>query len=101
MLIKVNDEQLFEVTDNMKKVLKHNIYEDKLDIAIKTALFEIIEHKYKRCFERLKKEWEPKLAARGVESIPTDPDAFAQLVFSQPDYKDRSARDIESRAQEK
>jgi hypothetical protein len=39
-------------------------------------------------------EWEPKLAARGVESIPTNKDAFAALVFSQPDYLDRKARDL-------
>ena len=25
--------------------------------------------------------------------IPTDPDEYAQLVFSQPNYKDRAMRD--------
>ena len=28
--------------------------------------------------------------------IPTDPDAYATLVFQQPNYKDRKARDLES-----
>jgi hypothetical protein len=44
----------------------------------------------------LKKEWEPKLAANGVTMLPTDKEAFAQLVFAQPNYKSRKQRDIES-----
>ena len=55
----------------------------------------ILQHKYERCFERLKLEWNPKLEARGLTEVPADPDAFAELVFSQPDYKDRSQREEE------
>lgn len=50
-------------------------------------------HKYEQCFDRLKKEWEPKLKAAGVAMIPTDNDAFAQLVFSQSGYKNRKVRE--------
>lgn len=56
----------------------------------------ILQHKYERCLERLKLEWYPKLEARGVESIPSDEEEFCNLVFSQPDYKNRSERDKES-----
>ena len=59
----------------------------------------IIEHKYERCLERLKKEWEPKLA-KTLPSIPTDPDALAELIFAHPDYKSRSQREAFSREQE-
>ena len=59
-----------------------------------------INHKYERCFERLKKEWDKKLIDNGVKSMPTDPDEYAQLVFSQPNYKDRKARDLEAKAEE-
>ena len=52
----------------------------------------LVDEKYKRCFERLKKEWEPKLS-KIMDSIPTDADKFAALVFSQPDYMDRSQRE--------
>lgn len=57
----------------------------------------IIQHKYERCLARLKLEWLPKLEARGIAEIPSDDDAFAELVFAQTDYKDRSTRDLESK----
>ena len=50
----------------------------------------------RRHIRERKKEWEPKLSAKGVASLPTDRDAFAQLVFSQPEYKSRKVRDLES-----
>lgn len=43
-----------------------------------------------------KREWEPKLKSRGVAMIPTDDEAFAELIFSQPDYKNRSQREANS-----
>lgn len=56
----------------------------------------ILQHKYDRCYERLQLEWLPKLEARNITEVPTDPSAFAELVFSQPDYKDRETRDREN-----
>ena len=40
--------------------------------------------------------WEPKLAKK-MSSLPTDKNEFAELVFAQPDYKNRSQRDKESK----
>lgn len=57
----------------------------------------ILNHKYERCFERLKKAWIPKLANRGILSIPSDDDQLAQLIFSQEDYRDRSQRMAEGK----
>jgi len=96
MIVKVDNVDLFELTEIQKKVLKNDIKADIFEDDIKRRLFYIINHKYEQCFKRLKAEWEPKLAAKGVESLPVDKDAFAQLVFSQPEYKDRSARELES-----
>lgn len=94
MKIKVDNKLLFELTDIQKKVLKNDIKSEILESDIKRRLFHIINHKYIRCFKRLKDEWEPKLSSR-VDSVPTDKDKFAELVFKQTDYKDRSARDKE------
>ncbi|MDC7243658.1 MAG: hypothetical protein PQJ44_06955 [Sphaerochaetaceae bacterium] len=55
----------------------------------------VLDHKFKQCFKRLRQEWEPKLKARGVLSIPLDEEAFCEMVFAQDDYKDREARDSE------
>jgi hypothetical protein len=92
MKISVNDQQLFTLSDIQKKVIKNDIQEEIFDEDMKRRLQYILTHKYERCFERLKKEWEPILAKR-VSSIPTNPDQFAQLVFAQPDYKSRSERE--------
>ena len=95
MKIKVDEKDLFELTETQKSVLKNDIKSEIFEEDIKRRLFYIVNHKYEQCFKRLKAEWEPKLAAKGLESIPTDKDAFAQLVFSQPEYKDRSDREAE------
>ena len=97
MKIKVDDVDVFELTETQKKVIKNNISDEIFDADMKRRLEYILTHKYEQCFKRLKAEWEPKLAAKGLESIPTNKDAFAELVFSQPDYKDRSARDLENK----
>lgn len=96
MIISVDGTPLFTLTDTQKKVLKSEIKSDIFESDMKRRLQWVIMHKYEQCFASLKKEWEPKLADAGVESIPTNKDAFAELVFKQADYKDRSARDAES-----
>jgi len=96
MKIIVDGQDLFELSETQKKVIKNDIKEEIFDADMKRRIKWVLEHKYERCFERLKKEWEPKLAASGVKSIPTNKDAFAELVFSQPEYKNRSARDKEA-----
>lgn len=88
-------DKLFELTEIQKKVICNDIKHEILDADLKRRLQYILMHKYERCFDRLKREWEPKLAASGIKSIPTNKDEFAQLVFDQPNYKDRSARDLE------
>jgi hypothetical protein len=93
MKISIDGVPLFEMTDIQKKVIADEIAVADLDADLKRRLQWILMHKYDECFKKLKSTWEPLLAARGVASIPTNKDAFAQLVFSQSDYKDRAARD--------
>jgi len=95
MKISVNDTELFTLNETQKNVIKNDIHADVFDDDMKRRLNWILMHKYDRCFERLKKQWEPILAKR-YESVPTDRDQFAQLVFDQPDYKDRQTRDAEN-----
>ena len=92
MKVQVNGIDLFELSEMQKKVICNDIAAPLLEEDMKRRLEYVLMHKYERCFERLKKEWDQKLPGR-VDSVPTDKDAYAQLVFSQPDYKDRQARD--------
>lgn len=93
MKISVNDQELFSLSETQKKVICNDIPMDILDSDLKRRLQYILTNKYERCFERLKQEWDSKLASNGVSMMPTDPDAYAELVFKQPNYKDRLARD--------
>lgn len=100
MKISVNDQELFTLSDTQKKVICNDIHADIFEDDMKRRLNYILMHKYERCFQRLKAEWEPKLKDAGVASIPLDNDAFAELVFSQPNYKCRKTRENESQLQE-
>jgi hypothetical protein len=93
MKISVNDKELFTLSDIQKQVIKNDIPENIFEEDMNRRLQWVLMHKYEQCFGRLKTEWDQKLAANGVQMIPTDADAYAQLVFSQPNYKDRAARD--------
>jgi hypothetical protein len=96
MKISVNDQELFTLSETQKTVIKNDIPEDIFDEDMKRRLQWVLTHKYEQCFKRLKDEWDQKLASNGVKSVPTDPDEYAQLVFSQPNYKDRKARELKA-----
>jgi hypothetical protein len=96
MKVSVDGVDLYELSDLQKQVMHHTISPDEFDQFCKDKLQWILTHKYEQCFKRLKEEWDSKLAQNGVKLIPTNPDKYAQLVFSQPNYKNRKQRDGES-----
>lgn len=98
MKIKVNNEDLFELSEVQKKVICNDVHEDEFEADMKRRLQYILMHKYERCFERLKNEWDKKLQGR-LESVPTNPEAYASLVFAQSDYKCRKQREELAKAE--
>lgn len=96
MKISVDGVDLFELADIQSKVIQNNVPAELFDADMKRRLQWVLMHKYEECFKELKAEWDSKLAVNGIEMIPTDPDKYASLVFSQPNYKDRSARELEA-----
>ena len=92
MKIVVDDVPLFEINETQKKVMANDIHKDILHEDILRRLQWVIAHKYQECFKRLKNEWDPKLKTNGVKSVPTDEDGYANLVFSQWNYKDKAER---------
>ena len=92
MKISVDDVELFSLSAVQQQVIQDNISSDDFDADMKRRLQWVLTHKYDECFKSLMAEWLPILAAR-YPQVPTDKDAFAKLVFSQPDYLDRKARD--------
>lgn len=94
MKISVNNKELFSLSDIQKRVICNDIHSDILDADLERRLQWVITHKYEQCMKRLRDEWMLKLKDR-VESVPTSDDAFASLVFSQPDYKDKKCREAQ------
>lgn len=99
MKVSVDGVDLFELSDIQKKVIMYDIPESDFEEDMKRRLQWVITHKYEQTYKRLREEWEPKLSAI-LDSLPTKPDVFASLVFSQPDYKDRAARIKDEAAEE-
>lgn len=95
MKISVDGTDLFELSETQKKVIKDNVMGDIFEEDMYRRLQWVLMHKYEQCFKALKNEWEPKLKELGVKSMPLDDEAFAQLVFARPEYKDRQAREKE------
>lgn len=93
MKISVDDKELFTLSDTQKQVIKNDIPADMFDADMQRRLQWVLMHKYDQCFDRLKNEWDSKLITNGVKMVPTDRDEYAQLVFSQPNYQDRAARE--------
>lgn len=96
MKISVDDKELFSLSPTQLKVIENDIPSEECHDDMCRRLQYILTHKYERCFERLKKEWEPKLKENGIKAIPLDEAEFAQLVFAQPNYKNRSMREAEN-----
>lgn len=99
MEIRFNNKKILEMSKTKEKVIQNEILSEIFEKDMERRLCWVLTHKYKNCFNKLKEEWTPKLKERGVEFFPTDDDKFAELVFSQPDYEDRSTKE-EKRIQE-
>jgi len=97
MKVHCDGKEILHLNETQKKVIKNDIPDEIFQEDMERRLCYILQHKYERCFERLKNEWKERLEQR-LESIPTNPDALAEIIFSQPDYKSRSQKDHESRS---
>ena len=95
MKVQVDGKDVFELTPIQCKVIKNDIPEEDFQSDMERRVRYIIEHKYERCFDRLKKEWEPVLAKK-IDMVPTNKEALAELIFALPEYKDRSSREREN-----
>lgn len=91
MKLTVDGKEIFTLSDIQKKVICNDISSDDFDNDMSRRLKYVLENKYDECFKRLKAEWDEKLKSR-VSYIPTNPEQYAQLVFSQYDYKCRKTR---------
>jgi len=96
MKIKVDDQEVFQLEEWEKAVIKNDIPTEEFDADMKRRLEWVLKHKAEQCYKRFEQEWIEKLRNDGsVKSIPTDKKSFVELVVARPDYKDRSRRILE------
>ena len=94
MKISVNDQEIYTLSEIQKKVIQNDIPSEIFEEDMKRRLkWVLVDEKYRKCMERLRREWEPRFKAEGAQSLPTDDDEFANLVFAHPEYKNRSQRE--------
>lgn len=100
MSIDLKDEGNFTLGELQKKVIQNDIRMDIFDEDMeRRRKLGLLNEKYTQCMRRLRVEWEPKFKEAGISQIPADDNDFAGMVFSHPDYKNRSQRDLESLGQ--
>ena len=92
MKISIDDVELYTLSETQSNVIKYDINSDEFDADMKRRLQWVLTYNYEQSYSRLRRDWLPILEVR-YETVPTDPDELATLIFSQPDYKDRKARD--------
>lgn len=98
MKVKVDNQEIFELAEWEKDVIKNDIDAADFDADMKRRLEWVLKHKVEQCYIRFEKEWLEKLRADPtVQSIPKSKEAFVALVKSRPDYKDRSAKNAEAK----
>lgn len=101
MKISVDGVELLTFTETQKKVFQYDMRADTYERVLKGMIIHVLEHKFKRCYDRLKKEWEPKIIKAGAKEVPLDKEKFAEHVFKHKDYKNRSAKEAIKKEKEK
>lgn len=91
MKISIDNKEFIILNETQKKVIKNDIEDEIFEDDMKRRIEYVVKHKYEQSFKRLKEEWDVKLE-KLVESVPTDPDKYSELVFSQKEYKSKSMR---------
>jgi len=94
--ITVNGTHAYTLTDVQVDILANEINRDELEQQLAAFVVREIVRRYEIAFENLKKEWDKKLPALGVTSAPINCEDYACLVFAQPTYSDKKARDSEN-----
>lgn len=93
MKISVNDVELFTLTDTQQKVIMDYIPASIFEDDIKRRLQWVLMHLYEIAFNKLKERNEALLSSNSIETFPTDPDKYAELIFSLDGYQNRESRD--------
>jgi hypothetical protein len=82
----VDQTQVYELNQTEQKIIQDNIKPDLFVGDMERRVAWVISQKLDQSFDMLFSHWLPILQQR-YESLPSNKNAFAELVFAQPDYK--------------
>jgi len=82
----VDQTQVYELDQTQQKIIQDNVKPDLFVGDMERRVAWVISQKLDQSFDQLFAHWLPILQQR-YESLPSNKNFFAELVFSQPDYK--------------
>ena len=100
MKVDVDNKLLFEITVTQRKVIEWDIATEFFEEDMKRRLQYTFMHKYDQCLNRMIQEWMPVLRERFAQ-LPTNYEALANIIFQQPDYKDKSKKEKDKKDKDK
>lgn len=82
----LNDTEVFNLSETQTKLLYHVMASEKVEPHVQELLKWAVGKYLHECAVQLFREWKPKLAQEGVESIPLADEKLAELIFNHKDY---------------
>ena len=94
-----NHTKTITLTDLQQNILDNDLYNDPSDNSgLDTWIDGAMTGKINNCWKRFQQEWTQRLMddETFTDSIPSNKEAFVNLVLARDDYKDRTTRDAEA-----
>ena len=87
------------LTDLQQTILKNDLYSDTDNAGLDLWIQNAVDGKINNCWKRFQQEWTTKLMNDDsfTDPIPSNQADFVALVTARSDYKNRKARDDESK----
>ena len=83
------------LTDLQQKILKNDLYSDADNAGLDNWIQAAVDGKLNNCWKRFQTEWTTRLMNDDsfTDAIPSNQEAFVNLITARDDYKNRKARD--------
>ncbi len=95
MKIFIDDEQVYELTDDQLDIFKHKLPEAEIKNDIVRCIMWRIDAILEEEVNIIKNTYTPILIGKGLTAIPVNSEELLTLIKQDPDYKDRDTRDAE------
>jgi len=86
------------ITDLQQTILSNDLYNDTDNAGLDKWIQDAVDGKISNCWKRMQREWTQKLMDDDsfTDPIPSNQEAFVNLVTARSDYKNRKKRDDDS-----